>query len=90
MLHIYWALYGHASTTIPVLKATVDTTPMLGSVLSGWSCFHDHVMLSTASIGFSGAAYISKDRNEIQVCTEHTYKDQIKGIKDTVKFSVCI
>ena len=38
-----------ASMTMPVLKTTVNATPILGPVLSGWSCFYDHACIENNS-----------------------------------------
>ena len=35
--------------TIPALKTTVSATPILGPVVSGWSCFNDHVWIKKKS-----------------------------------------
>ena len=40
---------GHASMTMPVLKTTVSTTPILGPVVSDWLCFHDHACVENNS-----------------------------------------
>ena len=42
-----WSVPGHTSLTMPALKTTVSTTPILGPVVSGWSHFHDHAVLKT-------------------------------------------
>ena len=35
------AHWSHASVAMSVLKTAVSATPILGPVVSGWSCFHD-------------------------------------------------
>ena len=64
---------GHTSMTMPVLKTTVSTTPILGPVVSGWSHFHDHVCIENNSkyYTYTGPVVSVQSHFHDHVCIEN-------------------